>query len=79
LQTTKGYDGLTQADQRLFDKFLSNFLDRWEFPKEWQPVSVFRTKDKANGKYLRVDFTRTYYDGTKRESWFHVIDENTWY
>lgn len=72
-----GFDDLSPADKQLFEKFLPEFLSRWEYPEQWQADNVFRVEGDGES-YLRVNFVREV-NGEKRNTWLHVINQGTWY
>jgi len=65
----KGYEKLTDAQKLLFEKFLLNFYDAWEYPEKHQPLKVKYIEDTT--AYLRVDFTSG--------GWLHVLEPTQWY
>lgn len=67
----KGNDKLIDSHKILFDKFLINFYNAWEYPEDHQPLKVTFKRESANRSFLRVDCS----DG----SWYHIIGPNTWY
>lgn len=69
-EEVEGYDKLSEEHKKLFTAFLRNFYNAWEHPEEHIPTKVCLRKDKANGSYLKVDFTN---------EWVHVKGPNTWY
>ena len=65
----KGYDGLSPDQQILFDKFLNNFYQVWEFPEKHCPVKIRYVADKT--PYLRVDFAD--------DEWLHILSPTVWF
>lgn len=69
-EDVKGFSALSSENKALFKEFLNNFYKSWEHPEKHVPLKVKLIRDKANGQYLRVDFTTM---------WLHVINSTTWY
>ena len=70
----KGFDKLSVENQRLFERFLSNFMNAQglEARSEIIPQSV-RFVGEGKEHYLRFDFLRG-----EKESWLHVRGAYSW-
>lgn len=68
----KGFDILPTAWAKMFQAFLRNFYKSQG--NEIIPIKVLPRQDKANGAYLRFEYTT----GAKPE-WLHVKNATTWY
>jgi hypothetical protein len=51
-EAIKGYNKLTGEDKKVFDKFLKDFYNAWEFPEEHEFTSVRIERGYANGQKL---------------------------
>lgn len=67
----EGFNILTDEQKTLFQSFLSNFYNRWEFPERHIPISVRFENSKKDGNYLRVEF--------ESGDWLHVKSSSIWY
>ena len=70
----KGFDKLSVENQRLFERFMGNFLGAQgiDARNEIVPQSV-RFVSEGKEHYLRFDFLRG-----KKESWLHVRGAHAW-
>ena len=70
----RGFDKLSVENQRLFERFLGNFMNAQGIKarSEIVPQSV-RFVHEYNEKYMRFDFLRG-----KKESWLHVRGAHAW-
>lgn len=70
----RGFDKLSVENQRLFERFLSNFMNAQglEARSEIVPQSV-RFVSEHTEKYLRFDFLRG-----QKESWLHIRSAYAW-
>ena len=70
----KGFDKLSVENQRLFERFLNNFMNAQglEARSEIIPQSV-RFVSEGKEHYLRFDFLRS-----EKESWLHVRGAYSW-
>lgn len=64
-QKIKGYEKLSEANQRIFTSFLKNYYERFEYPEDNQPTEVL-----AQENYLKVTF---------KDKWLHIINSDCWY
>lgn len=67
-EEVKGYNKLNAEHKKLFEKFLKNYYEVWEFPEEHLPIKVRYVTGRES--YLRVDF---------KSGWLHVLSQTCWF
>jgi len=71
----KGYSALKEADAKMFQAFLKNFISSWgmEARETIEPTGIKYLKE--NGRlYLRFDY-KIY----NKKEWLHVKSSMSWY
>lgn len=75
IQSIKGYSAIKDADSKMFQSFLKNFINSWgmEARETIEPIDIkyFREAGKT---YLRFDY-KIY----GKKEWLHVKNPNTWF